>query len=104
MQLLSVQSSSFVWQFIPEKPSGQRHVYELTYWLQVAPFRHGSKEKKVIKIDSKLGKFHHFYQLTLTRSAFIDINFTVFAFETIQAQTCKVANSIQTSTAIRTWE
>lgn len=37
IQLLSVQSSSFVWQRMPEKPSGQVQVYESTYWLHVAP-------------------------------------------------------------------
>lgn len=31
MQLDSVQSSSLVWQFIPENPNGHVHVYEFTY-------------------------------------------------------------------------
>lgn len=32
MQLDSVQSSSLVWQLMPENPSGQVQVYDATYW------------------------------------------------------------------------
>lgn len=46
MQLDSVQSSSLVWQLMPEKPSGHVQVYDATYWMGM-----GERFKLIVLID-----------------------------------------------------